>query len=171
MKKPMLMAGMALCILALVLVVATSYYNGTAERVITADKAVILSLGGSETVDNIILSEGDTTVYSITAEVKKSSGLSETVNATLTIVCSDESEIKTLSNLDFAIYEKGGSTALQTLTGSGSVSVTGISATTEYELRIRLKDKADGSRYTAEELKNTGGKLVISFTTEGDSNA
>lgn len=172
MKKPMLIAGMALCIAALVGVIATSYYNGTAERVITADKAVILSLDSSETVDNITLSEDATTVYSITAEVKKSAGLSEAVNATLTIVFTDENATKTLANLEFAIYKKGEATALKTLTGSGSLSVSGIGTTTEYELKIRLKDRADNGRYTAEDLKNTGGKFVISFTTaEGGSNA
>ena len=172
MKKPMLIAGMALCIAALVGVIATSYYNGTAERVITADKAVILSLDSSETVDKILLSENATTVYSITAEVKKSTGLSEVINATLTIVFTDESTTKTLSNLDFAIYKKGETEALKSLTGSGSISVTNISATTEYELKIHLTPKGDGSRYTAEELKNTGGKFVISFTTaEGGNNA
>ncbi len=172
MKKSMLLFGMALCVIALAGVVATSYYNGTTERVVTADKAVILSLNGSDTIDGIILNENAVTVYNVTAKIDKSAGLSESVNATLKIDFTNESDIKTLSDLNFEICEKGSDTPLKSLNGNGTLTVTNISQTKEYQLKIRLRQKADGSRYTAEELKNVGGKFVVSFTTtEGGSNA
>lgn len=167
------MLGMAASLLGIALVTATSFFNGSGSRFFTSDKAIILSLNESQAVENIILSEDQPSYYSITADVQKSASV--TVNATLTIKLedADTSSGITLNNLSFELYEVTSSSIQEgvlkdsrTSTTDNELQVTGITTTTEYYLKIFLKEKENGARYSVEELNNIGGKIQVSFTTD-----
>lgn len=162
-KKTLLITGMVLCILGIFGVLATSYFNSSGNQIITADQAVILSLGESTSVEQIILSEDALTRYNVTATVQKSAGVSN-VNATLTFDFTDLSVDKTLASLTFSVYAVEGDTLLSSLQGEGVLTVTDINQTGDYYILIELTEKPNGERYTADELANIAGKLTISFT-------
>lgn len=171
-RKRLLVLGMAASLLGIALVTATSFFNGSGSHFFTSDKAIILSLNENQAVENIVLSEDEPSYYSITAEVQKSASV--TVNATLTIKLEDADTINgiTLNDLSFELYEVTSSIQEGVLKDSRTeeiddeLQVTGITTTTEYYLKIFLKEKENGARYSAEELNKIGGKIQVSFTTD-----
>lgn len=169
-RKSMTPVGIFLCISALVLVFATSYFDGTKDHTITADGAVVLSLNETST-EAIQLDETKPTVYTITATVDKSASIQK-VNATLKVEFENASETLTLDNLTFELYDASGETLIgaNTRTGAGVFTVTDIDATTNYTLKIYLTPKQNNERYTASELKQVGGTMKISFTSAQGGN-
>lgn len=167
MKQQGIRIGMALCIVAAVLVIATSYFNGEKRYIITADDAIVLSFGESQALNEIVLNENSITQYEIVAKVEVSNETTS-VNATLTVKIENESEDKTLDIVTFTLYKDDESAPLNNVTGKGQIQVENITETTTYKLHISLKEK--GERYTAEELGKIGGRMVISFTQGGENN-
>ncbi len=167
MRQQGIRIGMALCMLAVALVIATSYFNGEKRYIITADDAIVLSFGESQTLNEIVLNEDGITQYVITAKVAVSNETA-VVNATLTVKIENESEDKTLDIVAFTLYKDGETTPLGSVTGKGQITVTEITKTTTYKLQISLQQKE--GRYTAEELGKIGGRMVISFTQGGEDN-
>lgn len=167
MRQQGIRIGMALCMLAVALVIATSYFNGEKRYIITADDAIVLSFGESQTLNEVVLNEDGITQYVITAKVAVSNETA-VVNATLTVKIENESEDKTLDIVAFTLYKDGETTPLGSVTGKGQITVTEITKTTTYKLQISLQQKE--GRYTAEELGKIGGRMVISFTQGGEDN-
>lgn len=169
-RKSMTLIGILLCISALVLVFATSYFDGTKDHTITADGAVVLSLNETST-EAIKLDETKPTVYAVTATVDKSASV-QSVNATLKIEFENSSEALTLDNLTFELYDATGETLIGTnrRTGAGTFTVGSINQTTNYTLKIFLTPKQNDERYTASELKQVGGTMKISFTSSQGGN-
>ncbi len=174
-RKRLLMLGMAASLLGIALVTATSFFNGSGSHFFTSDKAIILSLNESQAVENIVLSEDTPSYYSITADVQKSA--SATVNATLVVKLVDNNPDGgiTLDDLSFQLYEVTSTETEGVLKDSRTdatdkeLKVTGITATTEYRLKIFLNAKENGARYSVEELNKIGGKIQVSFTTDTPS--
>lgn len=165
MKKTVMLLGMALCVLGVVGVLATSYFDAEHIFSVKTDQAIILSLDQTETA-SVTLGE-DAAVYSVTAKVAKSSDAGENVNATLRLSLTDESETLTLDAVTFDVYVKDGSAPVKSLTGKGVLEITGINETTEYRIKIYLKAKENGERYTVSELNAIGGKMQVAFTSAG----
>lgn len=167
MKQTAVRAGVVCVIVAILFILATSYFDGKKDYVITADEAVVLSLGDSQSLSNIVLSEKATVEYEIVAKIDKSQNAGN-VNATLTLFFANESELKTLSIVSFTLYKDGETTAIHdTVTGAGKIQITDVTETTKYKLHISLAPKGEGERYTAEELAKIGGKMTISFKQQG----
>lgn len=167
MKQTAVRAGVVCVIVAILFILATSYFDGKKDYVITADEAVVLSLGDSQSLSNIVLSETATVEYEITAKIDKSQNAGN-VNATLTLLFANESELKTLSIVSFDLYKDGETTAIHdTVTGAGNIQITDVTQTTKYKLHISLVQKGEGERYTAEELAKIGGSMTISFKQQG----
>lgn len=168
-KKSAILVGMALCLSALVLIFATSYFDGIKDHVITADSAVVLSLGQTST-ESLTLNEESATVYRITAVVNTSSN-AQNVNATLKIAFENLSEELTLNNITFELCDEEENRIGQNITtGASTLAESGISETATYYVKIYLTPKENGEKYTANELKQIGGTMTISFTSLNGGN-
>lgn len=171
-KKFLLRLGMLISLFGICYVMATSYFNGNGSLSFYSGQAIVLSLDQS-TTGSIILSESEASNYLITATVEKSATVAN-VNATLTITLENGGEDLTLSALSFKLYDvddkdDDGEKELDCLSGN-VFTVSGINQTSNYRLVISLKNKADGSRYTVEELQQIGGKIKIAFTSGSGGN-
>ncbi|MBQ7914984.1 MAG: hypothetical protein IJ322_05700 [Clostridia bacterium] len=165
-KLLFLMVGMIVCLTIIGGALAAAYYDAPSHNVtVGTDSAIVLSLDNSTSLSGITLNEGKSTVYTVQADVSKSANA--TANATLVITVG-ELQDKNLDNVVFGLYSDAGCTqAVGTNTineGAGSITVSGITVSTTYYLKVELPEKGVDTQYSAAELQAMGGTINIRFT-------
>ncbi|MBQ9145277.1 MAG: hypothetical protein IJX70_02265 [Clostridia bacterium] len=170
-KIVFLVIGMVLCLAVVGGVIAVEYFDAAPDvDNLQADTAIRLSLNDSTNISAFTLEVGQARPYTIVAEVEKSASAVGT--GTLTVALADVAGDPTslsAANVEIRLYSDQARQNLVKIdendaiqVGAGTLTITGIDATTNYYMSITLLPKAEGS-YTADELAAIGGLITISF--------
>ena len=160
MKKTLLIIAVVLCIAVAGAAIAVTWNDpDPVTGTLTADSYLELSLDQCSTTA-ISLTEGSYSYYTIQCDVTKSISAG-TNNCTLTVTLEDTSESVTLDSVTVSVYSDSNYQTLVangTTTGEGSITVTGITETSTYYVKLSL---ADG--LTEAQTEAVGGTMTLSF--------
>lgn len=159
MKKILLIVAVALCVAVASTALALTVNNATqVTGTLEADKYLALSIGGTADLA-VTVKDGDPAYYTINCVVAKSASVSD--SCTLTITLANTSEEVTLGAVTVTLYSDEtheNPVASGSRKGAGTITVSGITATTPYYAVITL-DSGLNSTQTA----NVGGTMTLSF--------
>lgn len=164
-KSIILIICMAVCLSLIGGAIAVSYFKTTTTGTIAADSYMALEIGGSSAA-NLTMSNNDTQVYNIYAQITSRSASAASEKAQLVIHVTT-ADTKDLSDITFGLYTDpacttpvgvSGYTDL-TVDGSGELTITvsNIDESTNYYLQLAVGD------VTADELAAMEGNINIAL--------
>lgn len=165
MKKILLILAIVVCVAVAGSALAVAYNSASPiTGTVAADSAFILSLDQCVQTP-VTLEPGTPEVYTIQCDVSKSASVLATQTATLTITLSDaggDDPAQDLDDVTVALFSDINCTqaiAGKTQTGAGTISVTGINATTTIYARISCPNNLSEA-----DINAVGGNMTITFT-------
>lgn len=159
MKKMLLIVAVVLCVAIAGTALAVSYNSASnVTGTLTADTYLLLGLESCSEAA-ITVNPGTPQVYTIQCDVTKVGTFADT--ATLTITLTDAGSGQDLDDVTVALFtdaECTSAVAGKTSTGAGTISVTGITATTTYYAKISVP-----SSLGEDECDAVGGTMTLAF--------
>ena len=157
MKKILLIIAAVVCVVIAGTALAVNYNSASpVTGTLTADTYFALSLDNCST-SSVTLSEGVPTVYTIQCDVTNV-GTSETADLIITLTDGAEQDLDDVTVALFTDANCTQAVAGKTQTGAGTITVSGISATTTYYARITIANGLDSADFAA-----CGGTMALNL--------